>query len=228
MMLSLLETIVLMYLIEKDSAPRDNETNRSLRDKCHQGKDNYNNCPEGETRGNEAVKSWCNVIQNNRNYLCVHLKFLLFFILVNYIVFSEMHSWTQCSSICDGAGETPSELLSVANEVGGALESDCTKCSRHKMLDDKHTIDRLNKSTEPLLQRQSRKLVEDERVLEKVSDELREMEKTLSLILSSRRDEVQPGYWSSVATRVNKVFFIFYVLVITVFLFCLFLIWKPE
>ncbi|XP_035002393.2 5-hydroxytryptamine receptor 3A-like [Hippoglossus stenolepis] len=150
MMLSLLETIVLMYLIEKDSAPRDNKKNRSLRDKCNQGKDNYNNCHE------------------------------------------EMHSWTQCSSIFDVSGETPSELLSMTNE------------------------------------RQSRKMVEDERVLEKVSDELREMEKTLSLILSSRRDEFKPGYWSTVAKRVNKVFFIFYVIVITVFLVYLFLMWKSE
>ena len=85
-----------------------------------------------------------------------------------------------------------------------------------------------NKSTEPLLQRQSRKLVEDERVLEKVSDELREMETTLSRILSSRRDEIKPGYWSTVAERVNKVFFIFYIIVITVFLFYLFLMWNSE
>ncbi|CAB1441581.1 unnamed protein product [Pleuronectes platessa] len=121
MMLSLLETIVLMYLIEKDSAPQDNEKNRSMRDKCNQGKDNH------KTR--------------------------------------EMHSWTQGSSICDVAGEAPSELLSMANE------------------------------------RQSRKLVGDERVLETVSGELREMEKTLSLILSSRRDEFKPCYWSTVAKR---------------------------
>ncbi|XP_060951352.1 5-hydroxytryptamine receptor 3A-like [Limanda limanda] len=145
MMLSLLETIVLMYLIEKDSAPQGNEKSRSLRDKCNQGKDNYNNCHEA---------------------LCYQILF-----------------WS---------GETPSELLSMANEC------------------------------------QSRKLVEDERVLDTVSDELREMEKTLSLILSSRRDECKPGYWSAAAKRVNKVFFIFYVIVITVFLFWLFLMWKSE
>ncbi|XP_062234769.1 5-hydroxytryptamine receptor 3A-like [Platichthys flesus] len=145
MMLSLLETIVLMYLIEKDSAPQDNEKNRSLKNKFNQGKDNLNNSLEG---------------------LCYQILF-----------------WS---------GEAPSELLSMANK------------------------------------RQSRKLVEDERVLETVSGELREMEKTLSLILSSRRDEFKSFYWSRMAKRVNKVFFIFYVISITVFLFWIFLMWKSE
>ncbi|XP_053270307.1 5-hydroxytryptamine receptor 3A-like [Pleuronectes platessa] len=148
MMLSLLETIVLMYLIEKDSAPQDNEKNRSMRDKCNQGKDNH------KTRGK------CHQLFFNSKYTLT--------------------------------GEAPSELLSMANE------------------------------------RQSRKLVGDERVLETVSGELREMEKTLSLILSSRRDEFKPCYWSTVAKRVNKVVFIFYVISITVFLFWLFLMWTSE
>ncbi|XP_019960776.1 5-hydroxytryptamine receptor 3A-like [Paralichthys olivaceus] len=152
MMLSLLETILVMYLIERDSAPQDNEMDehRSLREECNQGKDNFQNCHD------------------------------------------EMQTWTQCSSIYDGAGETPSEQLSMANE------------------------------------HQSRRLVEQDQVLEKVSDELREMEKTLSLILSSRRDEFKPGYWSTMAKRVNKAFFIFYVIVISVFLFCIFVKWKSK
>ncbi|AWP17967.1 putative 5-hydroxytryptamine receptor 3A-like [Scophthalmus maximus] len=135
MMLSLMETILVMYLIEKD--PRDKETvkKQSLSKDCNnQGKANIHNCHE------------------------------------------EMHKWThQCARIYDGAGETSSELLPVAKEHTGG------------------------------------KLVEEYGALEEVSDELRKVEKTLTLLLRSRRDEFEPGYWTRVAQRVNKAFFIFYV-----------------
>uniref|UniRef100_A0A4W6DEZ1 Neurotransmitter-gated ion-channel transmembrane domain-containing protein n=1 Tax=Lates calcarifer TaxID=8187 RepID=A0A4W6DEZ1_LATCA len=115
----LLETIFVMYLMEKDSASQDNETNedRSTSEDCNQqGKANFLKCHGGETR-------------------------------------SQLH-----------------ELL--------------------------------------------------------VSGELREMEKTLTLLLDSRKEEVKPGYWTRVAKRVNVVFFIFYVTVVTGFLIFIFLKWN--
>ncbi|GLD74017.1 5-hydroxytryptamine receptor 3A-like protein, partial [Lates japonicus] len=129
MMLSLLETIFVMYLMEKDSASQDSETDedRSPSEDCRQ--------------------------QGKADFLKCH---------------GEVHKWTQCACIYDGAGETQTELLSVTKEHN------------------------------------SSKLVEEYHALEKVSGELREMEKTLTLLLDSRKEEVKPGYWTRVAKRVNR------------------------
>ncbi|XP_018521246.1 5-hydroxytryptamine receptor 3C isoform X2 [Lates calcarifer] len=67
--------------------------------------------------------------------------------------------------------------------------------------------------------------------LEKDSDELRQMEKTQTLISSnssttSRNEEEKPGYWTRMAKKINKVFFIFYVTVVSVFLFSVFSMWN--
>lgn len=64
--------------------------------------------------------------------------------------------------------------------------------------------------------------------MEKLSDELREMEKTLSLLLSNRKQEEKPGYWTRVAKRVNRVFFIVYVTVVSLFLICIFSKWNSA
>ncbi|XP_037611649.1 5-hydroxytryptamine receptor 3A-like isoform X1 [Sebastes umbrosus] len=137
MMLSLLETILVMYLMEKDSESQDNEAakDQSLSEDFNDG---------------------------------------------------EMKKWTPCACVCDvSADEPPSELLSVAKEGT------------------------------------SSQLTEESNVLEKVSDELREVEKTLILLLSSRK----PGYWTRVAKTINKVFFISYVTVAVLFLTVIFSIW---
>ncbi|GLD70923.1 5-hydroxytryptamine receptor 3A-like protein [Lates japonicus] len=115
MMLSLLETIFVMYLMEKDSASQDSETDedRSPSEDCRQqGKADFLKC-HGEVQ------------------------------------------WTQNTCIYDGAGETQTELLSVTKEHN------------------------------------SSKQVEEYHALEKVSGELREMEKTLTLLLDSRKEEVR-------------------------------------
>ncbi|KAM9336930.1 5-hydroxytryptamine receptor 3A-like [Symphorus nematophorus] len=139
MLLSLVETIFVMYLMEKDSAAQNNEADEDQgqsEDCGKQGKANFHNCHEEEPK------------------------------------------WNQCACIYDvSTGETPSELLPVAKEGN------------------------------------SSKMMEEYQALQKLSDELREMEKTLSLLLSSRKEEEKPGYWTRVAKRVNKVFFIFYVTV---------------
>ncbi|XP_068439546.1 5-hydroxytryptamine receptor 3A-like [Clinocottus analis] len=64
--------------------------------------------------------------------------------------------------------------------------------------------------------------------LEKISDELKEMEKTLTS-LNSRKKERKPGYWARVAKIFNAVFFISYIITASVFLTYLFLLWqKPQ
>ncbi|XP_070783700.1 5-hydroxytryptamine receptor 3A-like [Enoplosus armatus] len=153
MLLSLLETILVMHLMEKDSACQDNEADggRSLSEDCNK--------------------------QGNANFHNRH---------------GELHKWTQCACIYDdaSAGETPSELLPVAGQGN------------------------------------SSKLTEEHHALEKLSDELREMEKTLTLLLSNRKEEEKPGYWTRVANRVNRVFFIFYITVVSLFLTFVFLEWN--
>ncbi|XP_038592497.1 5-hydroxytryptamine receptor 3A-like [Micropterus salmoides] len=135
MMLSLLETILVMHLMDKDSVSQDNKADRdqSLSEDCGDKRSNVNlhSCLRGEKK------------------------------------------LTHCVSVCDvSAGETPSELLSVAKESS------------------------------------SSKLMEDSHDPEKLSDDLREMMKILIVLLNSRKEEGKPGYWTRVAKRINKVFFI--------------------
>lgn len=84
----------------------------------------------------------------------------------------------------------------------------------------------INKSIKPLVQDNSTKLMEEYQTLEKVSDELRKVEETLSLLLNNRKEEEKPGYWTRVAIRLNKIFFIFYVTIISLFLSFIFLKWS--
>ncbi|XP_035853634.1 5-hydroxytryptamine receptor 3A-like isoform X1 [Sander lucioperca] len=152
MMLSLLETILVMYLMEKDAASQDNEADKdqSLSEDCNkQGKVSFHNHD------------------------------------------GEMKKWTHCACVCDvSADEPPSELLSLAREGN------------------------------------SSQLTDESNALEKVSDELREMEKTLVLILNSRKEDGKPGYWTRVTKTINKVFFIFYVTVASLFLVVIFSKWN--
>ncbi|XP_067432642.1 5-hydroxytryptamine receptor 3A-like isoform X1 [Thunnus thynnus] len=152
MLLSLVETIFVMYLMEKDHVSQDNEADRdrSLSEDCRdkQGKVNFNNCK------------------------------------------GDVHEWTKCVCVYDvSAGESPSERLPVAKEGN------------------------------------SSKRTEEYHALEKLSDELREMEKTLTLLLNSSKEE-KCGYWTRVAKRVNRVFFILYVTVVSLFLILIFSNWS--
>ncbi|XP_039644396.1 5-hydroxytryptamine receptor 3A-like [Perca fluviatilis] len=148
MMLSLLETIVVMHLMEKDSASQDNEADRdqSLSEDCNK-------------KGKVSL-------QNHDG---------------------EMKKWTHCACVCDvSADEPPSELLSLAREGN------------------------------------SSQLTDESNALEKVSDELREV----LLLLNSRKEDGKPGYWTRVAKTINKVFFIFYVTVTSLFLIVIFIKWN--
>lgn len=124
-----------------------------------------------------------------------------------------MHEWTQCACVYDDStGETPSELLPVAKEVRIGLHFNH---NGHKLPD---SIIAGNAPYLYLLQGNSSKLTEEYHALEKLSDELREVEKTLSLLLINRKEEEKPGYWTRVAKKVNRYFFILYITVVSLFL----------
>ncbi|XP_032429582.1 5-hydroxytryptamine receptor 3A-like [Xiphophorus hellerii] len=74
----------------------------------------------------------------------------------------------------------------------------------------------------------SSKLLGECYTLERLSDELRAMQKMLTLLFKSNKDEETSGYWNRVATRVDKAFFFFYVLVVILFLVFIFLEWQRD
>uniref|UniRef100_A0A671XBZ5 Uncharacterized protein n=1 Tax=Sparus aurata TaxID=8175 RepID=A0A671XBZ5_SPAAU len=63
-------------------------------------------------------------------------------------------------------------------------------------------------------------LTEESQAFEKLSDELREVVKALTLLLNNRMEGGKPSYWTRVTKTINKVFFIFYVIAAGVFLLC--------
>ncbi|KAM6899195.1 5-hydroxytryptamine receptor 3A-like [Lycodopsis pacificus] len=149
MMLSLLETIVVMRLLEKDSASQANKADedQSLSEDCGDKFSKANCCTQLENR----TPSVCNV----------------------------------------SVDETPSEQLSKEDN-----------------------------SSQP---------TEEFNALEKISGELKEMEKTLTQVLHSTKEEGKPGYWTRVAKIINIVFFFFYVTAASVLLSVLFILWnEPE
>ncbi|XP_026207667.1 5-hydroxytryptamine receptor 3A-like [Anabas testudineus] len=65
--------------------------------------------------------------------------------------------------------------------------------------------------------------------LEKVSGDLRKMEKTMSLVSdSSRRDEKKCSYWTRVTKTINKVFFVCYLTVTVLFLIFMSSLWSTA
>ncbi|XP_042363255.1 5-hydroxytryptamine receptor 3A-like [Plectropomus leopardus] len=154
MLLSLLETILVMHLVEKDSASQGDEAvkDQSLSEDC------------GDKDDKDNMHSYD----------------------------GKVKKWTDCACVCDvSTDEPPSELLSVAKEGS----------SSH--------------------------LTEESHALEKVSDELREMIKTLVPLLDSRKEE-KPGYWTKVTKIINKCFFIFYATAASLFLIVIFSVWSTA
>ncbi|XP_078147048.1 5-hydroxytryptamine receptor 3A-like [Centroberyx gerrardi] len=74
----------------------------------------------------------------------------------------------------------------------------------------------------------SSKLTGESHGLESLSEELRELQKSLALLLSSKEEGGKPGYWTRVAKRINTAFFIFYATAATVFLAIIFRKWSPA
>ncbi|KAK9530153.1 hypothetical protein VZT92_011675 [Zoarces viviparus] len=67
---------------------------------------------------------------------------------------------------------------------------------------------------------------EEFNAFEKISGELKEIEKTLTQVPNSMKEEGKPGYWTRVAKIVNVVFFFFYVTAASVLLSGLFILWN--
>ncbi|XP_061666974.1 5-hydroxytryptamine receptor 3A-like isoform X6 [Syngnathoides biaculeatus] len=61
--------------------------------------------------------------------------------------------------------------------------------------------------------------------LQKLSGELRQTERALSLLLDGRKEKPKTGYWTQVAGRLNRIFFVFYLTVVVIFLTILFSKW---
>ncbi|XP_072229703.1 5-hydroxytryptamine receptor 3A-like [Leuresthes tenuis] len=149
MMLSLLETILVMYLMEKDSASQEDETdiNQSV----------------GESSGDKPGRA-------------INLRSCE----------GEENKWTPCACICGvSADKSPAELLQ-----GGVSQS-----------------------------------TEEPHAFVKLSNELKEMVRILTLLLNSSKDEGKPGYWTKKTKNINRVYFVFYVTAATLFLVCMFAIW---
>ncbi|XP_074524749.1 5-hydroxytryptamine receptor 3A-like [Halichoeres trimaculatus] len=153
MMLSLLETILMMYLMEKDNVSQDKEADQdqSLGNKWRDQQGKVQNC------------------------------------------FRDMNKSTPC--VCffgESPGETPSELLPEMKEGSSSQLTNETHDSQN------------------------------------MTDELREVLKTVALLLSSREEEKQPGYWTRMTKKLNRIYFIFYITTATVFLGSVFLVWLDE
>ncbi|XP_015237493.1 PREDICTED: 5-hydroxytryptamine receptor 3A-like [Cyprinodon variegatus] len=63
--------------------------------------------------------------------------------------------------------------------------------------------------------------------LEKMSDDLGEIKKSITL-LSGRQEDAKPGYWTRIANKINKAFAIFYFTAATLFLGIVFTMWFKE
>ncbi|XP_014878914.1 5-hydroxytryptamine receptor 3E-like [Poecilia latipinna] len=63
--------------------------------------------------------------------------------------------------------------------------------------------------------------------IEKISDELGESRKTITLLCSRSYDK-KPGYWTGVAQKINKVFAFIYIISAIVFLLTLAIMWCPP
>ncbi|XP_008294207.1 5-hydroxytryptamine receptor 3A-like [Stegastes partitus] len=70
----------------------------------------------------------------------------------------------------------------------------------------------------------SSQLTEVSLALEKVSGELGEIDRTMSL-LSSSKDKKEPGYWTRMAKKIDKAFSVIYVICAALFLVIIFTMW---
>lgn len=71
----------------------------------------------------------------------------------------------------------------------------------------------------------SNKLAEEQHTLERLSEELRGVEKALLQLFNNKKQNEGPGYWTPLARKFNKAFFFFYVVSVITFLSCLFTEW---
>lgn len=64
--------------------------------------------------------------------------------------------------------------------------------------------------------------------MEKISDELEKIEKTMNLLNSNGSKEEKSGYWTRMVKVINRVFLICYIIAVTVFLGTMFSLWRTA
>ncbi|XP_061562223.1 5-hydroxytryptamine receptor 3A-like isoform X1 [Phycodurus eques] len=65
--------------------------------------------------------------------------------------------------------------------------------------------------------------------LEKLSDETRDLMKALTLLLDSRKEkEAKPGYWTRFTLKINRIFYIIYIIAVSLFLAVMCFIWQQN
>ncbi|XP_026034069.1 5-hydroxytryptamine receptor 3A-like [Astatotilapia calliptera] len=157
MLLSLLETILVMHLIEKDSPAQDNETD-----------------------GNQSLVECCEEKQDISNF---------------HSCFRDMKRCSHCASVHDvSVDERPTVSTSI-NSLPPLTIKGCS-CNLMKMFFP----------------------------LEKVSGDLRETRKTVTLHSTNKKS----GYWTNIVKHINRVFVIFYLTTVTVFLAIMILLWNSA
>ncbi|XP_074518401.1 uncharacterized protein LOC141784460 [Halichoeres trimaculatus] len=140
MMMSLLETILMMYLMEKDGVSQDQEADKD------------------QSLG-EDFRDRPGKVQK---------------------CFRDMNKSIPCVRVFDESpAETPPELLPEVKEVKEGCSS---------------------------------QLSEETQDSENLNDELREVLNTVALLLSSRKEEKEPGYWTRMTKKLNRIYFILYLI----------------
>ncbi|XP_061612213.1 neuronal acetylcholine receptor subunit non-alpha-3-like isoform X2 [Phyllopteryx taeniolatus] len=65
--------------------------------------------------------------------------------------------------------------------------------------------------------------------LEKLSHETRDLMKALTLLLDSRKEkEAKPGYWTRFTLKINRIFYIIYIITVSLFLAVMCFIWQQN
>ncbi|XP_051795582.1 5-hydroxytryptamine receptor 3A-like [Acanthochromis polyacanthus] len=196
MLLSLMETIFVMYLMDKDFqddvTDKDQSLNESREDKLDKG--NFHGC------------------------------------------FREMKKWTHCGCFNNAsadqqphvdkekeqsqAGDGPEVAASSNVDHAGSAEKEQSQGG------DGSEASSRDKDVGSL-QGSSSQLTEVSLALEKVSDELGQIDRKM-IELSSSKEEEKPGYWTRMAKKIDKAFSIIYVISVFVFLAVIFSVWIPK
>ncbi|XP_061666977.1 5-hydroxytryptamine receptor 3A-like [Syngnathoides biaculeatus] len=65
--------------------------------------------------------------------------------------------------------------------------------------------------------------------VEKLSDETRDLMRALVLLLDSRKEkEAKPGYWTGLTLKINRIFYVIYIIAVSLFLAVMCFIWQRN
>lgn len=134
----------------------------------------------------------------------------------------EMPQWTSCVNNVSSC-ESPTALEPAVKEV--VIRLPVTVNEQHQIVRSPVVT---TVSPDLRFQISGGKVMEELQILEKLTKELRAIDRTLSMVLDGREDETKPRYWTRVARRLNKAFFVFYLTVVTLFLIFITLKWMDA